>query len=106
MLNNSSAVKQLAAQYSLRAYERELRHELTKLDLSFEDWRTGRISSGELSFRVHSFENGPFRKLQRRYAGGDQVKSVAYAIASGILMEDEVDDQVLQAIGRPLRAMD
>jgi len=40
-------IKRLLREYMIEAYERELHRELTKLDESFTEWRTGTISSGE-----------------------------------------------------------
>ena len=57
----SKAIKRLLRKYVVEAYERELQRELEKLDASFQEWRQGAISSGELSHRVHEYERGPSR---------------------------------------------
>jgi hypothetical protein len=62
----------------------------------------GKISSGELSYRVHQYETGPSRELYKRYNGDLPDMMVAYAIAAGILPEAEVPAELLEAISRPL----
>jgi hypothetical protein len=106
MFNSSKGVKQLLSEYAMQAYEIELHRELTKLDLSFEDWRIGRITSDEMSYRMHVYEIGPFRKLHQRYNEGDRAKSVAYAISSGILLREQMPEQVLEAIAGPLHSFE
>jgi hypothetical protein len=50
-----------------QAYERELHRELARLDQSFDQWREGKISCGELSHRVHQYEAGASRELYKHY---------------------------------------
>jgi hypothetical protein len=95
----SKRIKRLLREYSMEAHERELHRELTKLDQSFVEWRNGEIGSGELSHRVHQWDTGPSRRLFKRYNYGSQDMNVAYAIAIGILDKDEVDAELLEAIG-------
>ena len=80
------------------AYERELHRELTKLDESLAEWRRGAISSGELSHRIHEWETGPSWALFEHYNRGPQDLSVAYAVVVGILDEEEVPEELLEAI--------
>jgi hypothetical protein len=98
----SPKVKKLLRQFWIEAYERELHRELTKLDQSFAEWRKGRISSGELSQRVHRYETGPSRELYKMYKGGEQDLVVASAIVSGILDREEVPDALLEALQAPM----
>jgi hypothetical protein len=98
----SGRVKRLLREYATEAYERELYRELTKLDASFAEWRSGAISSGELSHRVHQYERGPSRALWSKYNHGEATVNVAYAIVTGILREDEVQAELLEAISGPI----
>ena len=82
----------------IQAYERELHRELVKLDLSFAEWRDGKISSGELSYRVHQYETGPSRDLYKKYNYSYHDTNVAYAIVTGILKRDEIPAELLEAI--------
>ncbi len=86
----------------IEAYERELHRELTRLDLSFEEWRQGKISSGELSSRVHEYERGPSRELYSRYNQGDMDMNVAYALVTGILSREEVPAELWDALERQI----
>lgn len=84
------------------AYERELHRELTRLDQQFAAWRRGEISSGELSYQVHRYENGPSRDLFKQYNNTPHDLSVAFAMVAGILSIDEVPPEVREAIQEPL----
>ena len=89
-------------EHMTEAYERELHRELSKLDESFTEWRNGAISSGELSYLVHQYETGPSRELYGQYNSGSDDMSVAFAIVVGILDEDEVPEDVREAISGPI----
>lgn len=95
-------IKRQLREWMIESYERELERELVKLDQSFSEWREGRISSGEMSHRIHEYEVGPSRELYRRYNNVPHDMNVAYAVVTGILREEEVPAEVLEAIARPL----
>ena len=98
MINYPKRIKKLLRELMTQAYERELHRELTKLDQSFAEWRDGKLSSGELSNRVHQFEIGPSRELFKRYNDGALDMMVAYAIVAGILHENEVPRELSETI--------
>ena len=102
MKNYPKNIKQLLREYMTEAYERELHRELTKLDTSFAQWRDGTISSGELSYRIHQYETGPARELYKHYNENPHDMTVAYAIVVGILDQDQVPLELLEAISGPL----
>ena len=91
-------IKRLLREYMAEAYERELHRELVKLDQSFAEWGEGKISSGELSYRVHQYETGPSRELYKKYNFSYHDANVAYAIATGILKRDDIPAELLEAI--------
>jgi hypothetical protein len=95
-------IKRLMRQYLEEAYERELQRELTKLEQSFAEWRSGQISSGELSDRLHQYERGPSRALYKRYNYGGEDMTLAYVIVGGILHREEIPDELLEALTGPL----
>lgn len=103
MSDYPKAIKRKLHQYAAEAYENELHREMTKLDHHFEEWRSGRIGSGELSHRIHLYETGVSRKLFDKYNNSDPGINVAYAIATGILEKDEISPEVLLAIENALR---
>ena len=102
MAEYSKHIKRLLREYATAAYERELHRELSKLDQSFAEWRSGALSSGELSHRIHQYETGPSRELFKRYNRGEMDLNVAYAVVVGILDEGEVPPELLEAISGPL----
>jgi len=95
-------IKRLLREYMAKAYERELHRELAKLDQGFAEWRSGTISSGELSDWIHRYEMGPSRELWKQYNYGSPDMSVAYAVVVGILKREEVPPELLEAIGGPI----
>jgi hypothetical protein len=95
-------IQKLLRQCMSEAYERELRRELTQLDGHFAAWRTGRITSGELSHYIHQFETGPARELFNQYNQTPPDLAVAYALVAGILQREAVPAELLAAIERPL----
>ena len=98
MQQYSKNIKRLLREYMVEAYERELHRELVKLDLSFAEWRAGKIGSGELSYRVHQYETGPSRELYKKYNYSYHDANVAYAIVTDILKRDEIPAELLEAI--------
>ena len=90
-------------EWRMEAHERELKRELEKLDQSFEAWRRGEISSGELSVRVHQYDRGPSRDLFSRYNYGDAKMNVAYAIVAGIIDEEEVPKELMEALSTAIQ---
>ena len=102
MKKHPKPIKELLREFRIKAYERELHRALTKLDTSFDQWRNGEISSGELSHRIHQYDRGPLYELLERYNRGSQDMSVAYAIVVGILERDEIPPELLTAIEGPL----
>ncbi len=91
-------IKRLIGDWMKEAYERELHRELGKLEESMAAWRRGDISSGEMSHRIHEWETGPSRVLFKQYNKGPKDMSLAYAIVVGILDEEEVPVELLEAI--------
>ncbi len=98
----SKRIKRLLRDYGTEAHERELHRELIKVEDSFTEWRQGRISSGELDHRIHKYKTGPARELYKRYNYGELDLAVAYAIVAGVLAEDEVPAELLEAISGPI----
>jgi hypothetical protein len=95
-------IKRLIREWNAEAHERELRRELTRLDRSFAEWRGGTISSGELAHRIHEWDRGPAHGLDEQYNSRMIDMNVAYAIVVGILSQDEVPPELVQALERPL----
>ena len=47
MTEYSKQIKRLLRELATDSYEKELSRELAKLEKSFEEWREGKINSGE-----------------------------------------------------------
>jgi hypothetical protein len=102
MRDYPKSIKRLLNQFLGAAYERELQRELTKLERSFAEWRSGQIGSGELSERVHQYERGPARALYQRYNSGEKDMTLAYVIIGGVLPREEIPVELLEALTKPL----
>jgi hypothetical protein len=80
------------------AHDRELSAELTKLEAAFARWRAGEIDPHELNDIIHTFHQGPSRKLFSHYTDSDPIVPVAAAVLHGILAEAEVPEQLLSLL--------
>jgi hypothetical protein len=78
------------------AHEEELRRALLPVAVAFEEWRAGRLGSGELTERIHEFHDGPARELYKTCNSGTLELAVAQAIVAGVLKRDAVPAEVLE----------
>lgn len=101
MAKYSKRIKRLIREWAAEAYERELRRELTRLQESMAEWQRGEISSWEMSDRIHEWEVGPSRALFKHYSESGDL-SVAYAIVVGVLDQEELPAELLEAISGSL----
>ena len=62
----SKNIEHLLRELAAEAYEKELSRELAKLEKGFEEWRDGKINSGELSHRIHQYEAGVSQELFKK----------------------------------------
>ncbi|MEY3760357.1 MAG: hypothetical protein RIR39_1848 [Pseudomonadota bacterium] len=104
MQSYSKNIKRLLREYIVKAYDRELHRELVKLDISFAQWRDGKIDSDELNYRIHQYYSGASRDLYKKYNNGYDDMNVAYAIVTGILNRDEIPAELLEALAGLLEA--
>ena len=82
-----------------RAQERELEDELRKLDQKFKKWKKGKIDAFTLNHKIHKYHNGASRDLYKKYRDEELLDLVVgKAIASGILKEEEVEEDLLKIL--------
>ena len=84
------------------AYERELSEHLSSLESEFKRWRASEIDGFVLSEAIHRFHQGPARGLFSKYESPYVDFAVANAIHRGVLTEDEVGAEVLEALAMHL----
>jgi len=84
------------------AYERDLSEELARLEGEFRRWRAGEISPFELSDAIHTFHQGPSRKLFSKYDEAGEEWAVAHAIHRGVIGAEEAGSEVLDLLARQL----
>jgi hypothetical protein len=89
-------IRELAA----LAHERELARELGAVELEFSRWRRGEIDAHELREIIHTFHNGPSRRLYSVYNGDLLEMAVGAAIARGVLAEEEVPPEMIEVLRR------
>ena len=92
------AVRRQLRELRAQAHENELAAELVKLAGKFDEWRSGRISAGELTDLIHAYHNGPARQLWSYYNAGDDDLLVASAFVTGVLKQSDVPEDVRQHI--------
>lgn len=85
------------------AYTRELAAELSKLEKSFAQWRSGEINPFELNDRIHQFHDGVSRDLFVRYRDLPPFLAVARAVAFHLLQEDEIPSEILNDLESVIR---
>jgi hypothetical protein len=90
--------KKLIREFKIKAHEEELRRALVPLSESFDLWKGGRVSSGEVAELIHEFNRGPARDLFKNYNGPMQDFMLAGAIAHGILDRAEIPGDLLDPL--------
>ena len=93
MQEYSKRIKKQLRELSMQAHENELSKELAGLAEKFDEWREGKISAGELGFIVHDYDTGPLRDQFRFYNKAPVHMRVGYAVAQGILAEEEIPQE-------------
>jgi hypothetical protein len=92
----TKSVKRVLRALAAAAHEEELRRALLPVAAAFEEWRAGRLGSGELTVRIHEFHDGPARELHKTYNLGPLELAVAGAIVMGVLDKAAVPAEVLE----------
>lgn len=81
-----------------RAYAEALRRALLPISEAFDAWKTGTVSSFELSDRIHAFHQGPSRRLWSFYNTLDPPTLVAHALVEGLLAIEDVPEDLRASI--------
>jgi hypothetical protein len=92
------ARRQIVREFAALAYERELARELDTVEVGFSRWRRNEVSAHELSEQIHAFHDGAARRLYSVYHGEVIEIAVGSAIARGVLTEEEVPSEILEAL--------
>jgi hypothetical protein len=96
-------IKKLIRHYAGVAYEEELKSELRKLHIHFEEWRDEDISSSQLSDLIYAFTKGSSRELFNKYNSSWLDLAVAQAIANGILDQDELPKELVESLSNAVQ---
>lgn len=91
----TKAVKRALRELAARAHEADLRRALLPVSAAFDEWKAGKLGSGDLAQVIHEFHDGPARELYKFY-NGDHASAVGYAIASGLIVRGEVPPAVIE----------
>lgn len=90
----------LIQEYAALVHDRELSSTLKALQAEFDLWETGEISAEQLSNQIHKFHQGPLKKIWAKYEMSSKEAMIASAIASGILQEEGIPDELMEHLGR------
>ena len=82
------------------AYAEELRRELEKLAVQFDEWRAGTIESHDLTDLIHKFHQGPARRMYSFYQEPDIDWIVGNAVFRGFLKKEDIPPDVWPYIER------
>jgi len=102
MTMSDKSIRKKLLELKREAHEREIKKYLTELSAQFEDWKKGKMSSGELSVHIHEYDKGPSKWMMGFYNDIDYDVSVARAVAIGLLAREEVPDEILEMIERQI----
>jgi hypothetical protein len=79
------AVRRALREAAGRAYEEELHRAPGVLAAAFDEWREGRLPSGELADRMYRFHDGAARDLWKKYNYARIESVVAHAIITEVV---------------------
>jgi hypothetical protein len=80
------------------AHATELSDAMLELFEDFQRWGGEEIGVFDLNDRIHEFHDGVSRDLYKRYVMMNSEFSVSYALAHGILSEEEVGEDLVKAL--------
>lgn len=91
-------IRKIFRELASKAYERELTKHLTKLAEKFDDWRSNKIDSGQMSTLIHKYYRGPSKDMFSMYNSLDTDVLVIRAVVNGFITEDEIPDELLEYV--------
>jgi hypothetical protein len=97
------AIRRALRETAGRAYEEELHRALGVLAAAFDEWRVGRLPSGELADRIHRFHDGASRDLWKKYNFAPIESVVAHAIVTGVVDRATVASDLVGYLQRAIR---
>ena len=102
MPSPSKTTEKLIRQYASIVHDRELGRTLEELRTEFDRWETGKISAVQLSDHVHKYHQGTLKEIWAKHEMSSKEVIVAQAIASGILHEEDIPDEIREHLGRKI----
>ncbi len=96
-------MKRLLREWAGTAHEEELRRALLPLAEAFDRWKSGDISSADLSELIHKFHQRPARDLFVKYNTNPLEAAVAHAIVTGVLERRSVPPELLEHLAAWIR---
>ena len=94
------STNQLIQEYAALVHDRELSSTLKALQAEFDQWEKGVISAGQLSNQIREFYKGPLKKIWAKYEMSSKETIIAFAIASGILQEESIPDELMEHLSQ------
>lgn len=100
MSDTPKSINKLIQEYAAIAHERELIPPLHAMQAEFDRWEKGEISAWQLNNKVHEFQKGPLKEIWTKYEMSSKEAIIAFAIASGILQEEGIPNELMEHLGR------
>jgi hypothetical protein len=101
-LGLSNRLRSIVRELAEKAHEREMRKILAPVADAFAQWRSGKKETWTLLKDMDRI-SVPRRRLYERYESKNSAPMmVAYALVVGLLREDEVPKEVVDALERPI----
>ena len=96
MVELTKSVKGKLRELVHKAHEAALRQKLPELIRHVESWQRGEIDSIGLCNHIHEFDTGPAKEIYKKftYANTQLLMEVGYGVASGILDEQSIPEEV------------
>ena len=83
---------------AFKAHDIEMRNNLHRLSLKFDEWKQGQITNSDLNQAIHEYHDGTARELWKFYHYSDEDFFVARNVVQGFLSRDEIPDEVYEAL--------
>lgn len=83
---------------AFKAHENEMKNNLHRLSLKFDEWKQEQITNSDLNQAIHEYHDGTARELWKSYHHTDEDFFVARAVVHGFLSREEIPVEVYEAL--------
>ena len=98
MQDTPKRLNRLVREWAAVAHDRELNKALLDLRAYFDAWQRREITAADLNDLIHHFHQGASREIWRKYATNHLEPAIGFAVATGILRQEELPPELLQHV--------